>query len=303
MQDKLKQHIESTGISQAQVARQLGVSPSALSSYLKGDYKGNSEAIDEAVKNWFVGLDYKKQVFVEAPIFIETATAKQIWTTLNFAKILGTFSIVYGASGVGKTKAAQEFKRNNSNVWLITASPARSTLSEVLYEMALELNINDAPRRKAKLSRLIAKKLNGTNGLMIIDEADHLPYDALEEIRIIQEETGVGIVLIGNDRVYNRLRGGANQQHEFERLWSRVAKKVSIQKSKKADVKAVATAWNLDISDTDLMTTLYAIGASSGGLRSLTQYLRLAGMTAKVNNQLINLDLILQAKKDLDGED
>lgn len=303
MQDKLKQHIESTGISQAQVARQLGVSPSALSSYLKGDYKGNSEAIDEAVKNWFVGLDYKKQVFVEAPIFIETATAKQIWTTLNFAKILGTFSIVYGASGVGKTKAAQEFKRNNSNVWLITASPARSTLSEVLYEMALELNINDAPRRKAKLSRLIAKKLNGTNGLMIIDEADHLPYDALEEIRIIQEETGVGIVLIGNDRVYNRLRGGANQQHEFARLWSRVAKKVSIQKSKKADVKAVATAWNLDISDTDLMTTLYAIGASSGGLRALTQYLRLAGMTAKVNNQLINLDLILQAKKDLDGED
>lgn len=303
MQDKLKQHIESTGISQAQVARQLGVSPSALSSYLKGDYKGNSEAIDEAVKNWFVGLDYKKQVFVEAPIFIETATAKQIWTTLNFAKILGTFSIVYGASGVGKTKAAQEFKRNNFNVWLITASPARSTLSEVLYEMALELNINDAPRRKAKLSRLIAKKLNGTNGLMIIDEADHLPYDALEEIRIIQEETGVGIVLIGNDRVYNRLRGGANQQHEFARLWSRVAKKVSIQKSKKADVKAVATAWNLDISDTDLMTTLYAIGASSGGLRALTQYLRLAGMTAKVNNQLINLDLILQAKKDLDGED
>lgn len=303
MQDKLKQHIESTGISQAQVARQLGVSPSALSSYLKGDYKGNSEVIDEAVKNWFVGLDYKKQVFVEAPIFIETATAKQIWTTLNFAKILGTFSIVYGASGVGKTKAAQEFKRNNSNVWLITASPARSTLSEVLYEMALELNINDAPRRKAKLSRLIVKKLNDTNGLMIIDEADHLPYDALEEIRIIQEETGVGIVLIGNDRVYNRLRGGANQQHEFARLWSRVAKKVSIQKSKKADVKAVATAWNLDISDTDLMTTLYAIGASSGGLRALTQYLRLAGMTAKVNNQLINLDLILQAKKDLDGED
>lgn len=303
MQQKIRSFIEERGISQAQLAREIGKSTSAFSAYLNGVYKGDNSAIERDLKSWLENFAKKQKQFVEAPQFIETATAKQIWNTLEFAKLLGSFSIVYGASGVGKTRSAQEYKRENANVWFITASPAKSSLSEILYEIALELNISDAPRRKAKLSRLINKKLSNTNGLMIIDEADHLPYDALEELRIIQEETQIGFVLIGNDKVYNRIRGGANQQHEFARLWSRVAKKTSIQKSKKADVKAIAEAWNLDFANKDLMTSLYEIGTSAGGLRALTQYLRLAGMTAKAQERLIDLNLILQAKKELDGED
>ena len=170
-----------------------------------------------------------------------------------------------------------------------------------MYQVALELSINDAPRRKDRLSRMITKKLSGTQGLVIIDESDHLPYDALEEIRIIQEEADVGFALIGNHKVYTRIQGGVNQAHEYARLWSRIGNNCGIKHSTKADVKAVAQAWNLDTEDKELMNTLCDIGTKAGGLRALTQYLRLAAIAAKGKETVISLDLILQAKAHMQG--
>ena len=220
--EQIKQLLDNQTYTQREIAAQSGVNPGALSAYLKGTYAGNVEKVEYALNNWLATREKKEKVFVEAPHFIEIPTAKKVFSALDMAKILPTMVTVYGASGVGKTKACQEYKKTNQNVWMITASPARATLSSILYELALELGINDAPRRKDRLSRLITKKLKGTQGLVIIDESDHLPYDALEEIRIIQEEAEVGFALIGNDKVYTRIQGGVNQAHEYARLWSRI---------------------------------------------------------------------------------
>lgn len=220
--EQIKPLLDSGAYFQRDIAAQSGISAGALSAYLKGTYTGNIDNIETALANWLATREKKAKVFVEAPHFIEIPTAKKVFSALDMAKILPTMVTVYGASGVGKTKACQEYAKSNQNVWMITASPARATLSSILFELALELGINDAPRRKDRLSRMITKKLKGTQGLVIIDESDHLPYDALEEIRIIQEETETGFALIGNDKVYTRIQGGVNQAHEYARLWSRI---------------------------------------------------------------------------------
>lgn len=298
---QIQQILDTKILTQRELAQQIGISAGALSSYLKGNYAGNVENIENALENWLNAQAKKQKSFVEAPHFIDIPTAKRVFGTLDMAKLLPTMVTIYGASGVGKTKASQEYKKLNQNVWMVTASPARATLSSILYELALELGINDAPRRKDRLSRLITKKLKGSQGLVIIDESDHLPYDALEEIRIIQEEADVGFALIGNDKVYTRIQGGVNQAHEYARLWSRIGNNCGIKHSTKADIEAVAKAWQLDTNDKELMKTLYDIGTKAGGLRALTQYLRLAGIAAKGQGIAINLDLILQAKMHMQG--
>lgn len=300
--EQIKQILSAENITQAKLAKETGLNSGALSSYLKGDYAGNNDIIENALNQWLERRKAKIQRFVQAPDFIQTETAKQIFNAFEYAQVLGLITTVYGMSGAGKTFAAKEFKRNKKNVWMVTASPSRSTLSEILYEMALEIGLNDAPRRKGTLSRLIVKKLENSQGLMIIDEADHLPYDALEEIRILQEEIGIGFVLMGNDKVYTRMRGASHQAHEFARLWSRLAKPVSIQKCKKNDVIAIAKAWGLDTNDSQIMGLLNEIGSSGGGLRSLTQTLRLAGIYAKGEDCLINKEQIAQAKSELGGK-
>lgn len=299
--DNIKQVIERKSLSQREVAQQMGISAAALSRYLSGAYTGSIANIEKAIAGWLETQEKKAAVVVEAPQFIEMPTSRKILDTLEMARLIQTMVTVYGASGVGKTTACRHYAQSNQNVWMITASPARATLSSLLYELALELGINDAPRRKDRLSRLITKKLKGTQGLVIVDESDHLPYDALEELRIIQEEAQVGFALVGNDKVYTRMQGGINQSHEYARLWSRIGNHCGIKGSLKGDIKAIAVAWGLDVSNKDLMTTMNDIGGKAGGLRTLTQYLRLAAMTAKGKGKAITMDLILHAQAHLQG--
>lgn len=301
VKEQLSLIIKDEKLLQSNVAKELGYTPAVLSAYLKGTYTGDNEAVNKAVENWLKTQEKKVRVFVEAPQFIEIPTANKVFFSLDAARICKTIVPIYGASGVGKTKACQEYAKRYQNVWMVTISPSRAGLSAFLYELALELGIKDAPRRKDTLSRLIYEKIKGTEGLIIVDESDHLTYDAIEELRYLQEKADVGFALIGNDKVYTKMQGGINQAHEYARLWTRLGKPTPIKGSTKGDIKAIAQAWGLDITDKDLMTTLYDIGGKAGGLRALTQYLRLAGMTAKGQGTVITLALILQAQAQMKG--
>lgn len=297
--DQVKQLIKDKGFTQTQIAKECGFSGGALSSYFKGTYKGDNEKLEVALQSWLDGQTKKTATFVSAPDFVDTPTAAKIFADFDFVKMFGKMGVVYGASGVGKTQAARQYTRANNNVWMITARPSICTINEVLYEMALELGISDAPKRAGKLSRMLKIKLAGTRGLMIIDEADHLPLKVLEELRILQEDSEVGFMLIGNDKVYTQMQGGFNQRHEFARLWSRNAKRQSVQKNSKKDIDAVAAAWGLELSDSKLMTALYSIGQGAGSLRALTNYLQLAGLQARARNEPITLALILSAQQQM----
>lgn len=299
--NQIKQHLSQASITQAQLAREAGVNAGALSAYLNDNYKGTIADVEAKLTAYLEKKAVQAREFVEAPAFIETETAKQIFGSCLFAQISKCLVPIYGASGVGKTKAIQAFKKSNANVWLVTASPARASLSEILYEIALELGIADAPRRKGTLSRLIAKKIENTEGLLIIDEADHLPYEALEELRIMQEEVDIGLVLVGNDKVYTRMKGGIRHDDAYARLWSRVAKKTAIHKVKKRDVQLIATAWGLE-TDEEALKVMQSITETGGGLRILTQTLRLAAMVAKGSGKLIDADLIIKARQELLGK-
>lgn len=297
--DQVKQLIKDKGFTQTQIAKECGFSGGALSSYFKGTYGGDNDKIEVALQSWLDGQTKKTATFVSAPDFVDTPTAAKIFADFDFVKMFGKMGVVYGASGVGKTQAARQYTKANNNVWMITARPSICTINEVLYEMALELGISDAPKRAGKLSRMLKIKLAGTRGLMIIDEADHLPLKVLEELRILQEDSEVGFMLIGNDKVYTQMQGGFNQRHEFARLWSRNAKRQSVQKNSKKDIDAVASAWGLELSDSKLMTALYSIGQGAGSLRALTNYLQLAGLQARARNEPITLALILSAQQQM----
>lgn len=233
----------------------------------------------------------------EPPRFVETQTVKQIWTSMRFASLTESIAVVCGNPGVGKTEAAREYRRTNNNVWMITITPSCASVLECLTELAFELGMNDAPRRKGPLSRALRLRLEGTQGLVIIDEADHLGAEVLEELRLLQESTRTGLVLMGNHRVYSNMTGG-NRTVEFARLFSRIAKRTAINKTKKADVKAIADAWQ--INGENELELLQQIAQKPGALRILNHSLRLAAMTAHGKGERVNEDYLRQAFRELD---
>ena len=75
---------------------------------------------------------------------------------------------------------------------------------------------------------MIVQRLQGTKGLLILDEAQHLMLPALESLRSIYDTTECGLVLMGNEAVYSRLSG--RRSAEFAHLFSRVGSVLKLEK-------------------------------------------------------------------------
>lgn len=290
--------VDNDGVTYSAIAREIGLSATALSQFMNENYRGDNDSVSGKLAVWLENRTRKTNEMPQAPDFVQTRTVKQIWSALQYAQLAQCISVIYGSPGVGKSKALQQFVRERPNVWLITVSPSRSSLSECLYELALELGVGDAPRRAGQLGRVIRRKLRGTSGLLIIDEADHLDYPVLEELRILQEETGIGLALVGNNQVYSKLTGGNSRNVDFARLFSRIAKKVAILKTKKDDVKAISAAWGLGDKERELVVQL---AERPGALRTVSHTLRLAAMFAAGANESLSEKHIRAAVVDLEG--
>ena len=57
-------------------------------------------------------------------------------------------------------------------------------------------------RSSTALMKALVPYFSNTHRLIIIDEADHLTLNALQAIRNLNDEAGIGIVLAGNEKLY-----------------------------------------------------------------------------------------------------
>ena len=130
------------------------------------------------------------------------------------------------------------------NVWIVTASPAVSSMAAMLREIGAALELHGSGWQNRALSRDLKRRLMGTQGLLVIDEAQHLGVQALEEIRAIHDAAQIGLVLSGNESVYARLSGGSRRA-DFAQLFSRVGRKLKIGMPSTDDVNAILSAWGV----------------------------------------------------------
>ncbi|MDM5074541.1 MULTISPECIES: AAA family ATPase [Aeromonas] len=293
---RVKALLEQSTVTQAQIAKEIGVSGSTVNQLLNGNYKADPTAMVQKLANWLTARDQRADA-PRDPGFVMTETAKQIMADMGYALTTQSIVIIHGISGVGKTTALREFQRNNNNVWVITTSPSRATMTECLYELAMELGMDNAPRLRGPLARALRRRLRNTKGLIVVDEADHVDRPTLEELRILAEEVEVGLVLVGNSRVYTQLTGGPRSE-DFARLFSRIAMKRALTKAKKADVLAFASAWNITgAAELDL---LLRISERPGALRLVSKNLKLAVMYS--GGEPLTEQILLHTFNKLEGE-
>ncbi|MGL6606311.1 AAA family ATPase [Aeromonas hydrophila] len=293
---RVKALLEQSVVTQAQIAKEIGVSGSTVNQLLNGNYKADPTAMIQKLANWLTAREQRADA-PRDPGFVMTETAKQIMADMGYALTTQSIVIIHGISGVGKTTALREFQRNNNNVWVITTSPSRATMTECLYELAMELGMENAPRLRGPLARALRRRLRNTKGLIVVDEADHVDRPTLEELRILAEEVEVGLVLVGNSRVYTQLTGGPRSE-DFARLFSRIAMKRALTKAKKADVLAFASAWNITgAAELDL---LLRISERPGALRLVSKNLKLAVMYS--GGEPLTEQILLHTFNKLEGE-
>lgn len=288
-------------ITQARIARECGLSSSALSQWIGGVYAGDNEAVEARVRLWLDKQAADKAAGARMPAppsWVPTPTGARVVGALGYAQMAGDIAVIYGGAGLGKTSAIGHYANTALNVWHVTMTPASASVVTALEEICEVLGVNESGGA-ARLHRAVVRKVRNTGGLLVIDEAQHLSTAALDQIRSIHDATGIGIALVGNTEVYARMTGG-NRAAYLDRLHSRVGKRLSLRQSSEADIGALVEAWGL--GDARCKRTLVEIARRPGALRTLTKVLRLASMHAVAAGEAVCCDHVGKAWRELGGE-
>lgn len=272
--------MEAEGYSQADVSRLAGIAYGTFTGWFKGTYAGNNSKVAGEVQIWLSGLGEKKQAAARAPRlpdYIETPSARDFISALQFGHVLPEIVIIAGGAGIGKTTACEQYARTNRNVWLATMDPSSKGTHGLLVELADIMDVTE--RHAAKLARAICRRVEGTKGLIIIDEAQHMTTEALDQVRSIYDRARgtVGIALVGNEQVYSRLEGNGRSAG-YAQLFSRVGVRITQGRPRAEDMCDLIKAW--DITDKEEIRLLKAIGRKPGALRGMVKTLQLATMLA-----------------------
>lgn len=263
-------------MTQADAARESGIANATFSAWLNDTYKGNSERIAQDVKKWLDARASARRTLARitpAPGFQATPTAQEFLDAIQYAHVAADISVIVGAPGIGKTMAARHYQSITPHVWLVTMEPTTAKPNAMLAEICAVMEVTE--KASTRLSRAIGRHVRGKNGLLIIDEGQHLKSEAMDQLRTLNDLYGLGIVIIGNEAVVARLEG---DKATFSQLYSRVGVRLRQTKAKPADIAAMISAWG--VTDEEEARNLTVIARKPGALRSLDKTLKLASTLA-----------------------
>lgn len=286
-------------MSQAVIAREIGISSSTLSQWLSGVYAGSDAAIAGKVAAWQANRQAGAALAAAgAAPWVDTSAGRAVDDALLFAQEAGAIAVIYGGAGLGKTTALKRYATGNPNVWRLTATPATSGLMAMLEGVASALELRDIQNRPSAYASEIVRRMTGTRGLLVVDEAQHMGTPALEELRSIHDASGVGVALVGNEAVYARL-GGGSRRATFAQLFSRVALRVRVGAPGRADTDAMLSAWGIDGEQE--REWAHQVATLPGGLRTLVHVLRQARISSR-DDGIVDLRAMRAAYRNLGGE-
>jgi len=185
---------------QATVARMVGVSPSTISEFLNGKYKGNLAKLVNKVISWMNSVTRKKERINPKP-YIETEIARRIATlivqTEAFSEEEGRIALIIGDSGHGKSICLKQYAEANKNTLYIQLDATMGSL-RIFVEIAKRLRIASTGSL-SEITRHLVENLRPRNIIIMLDEASNLTVKQLNQLRqIIVIKARCPLILAGN---------------------------------------------------------------------------------------------------------
>lgn len=240
--------MQARGLTQGEVARQAGMSAAVLSSVLSGSYKGNSDEAARKIERWRADMEVADRLNAglgRFDDFVETPTAVKIEHVCTFTRARRIIGLIAGASGVGKSKALRQIPGHHSRAWYCQFKREDGrTVPATLAAIGRAIGLYSTSTRGSTLSGMIVDQVSRTNGLLILDEAQHLRCNSLETVRSIfdasEDEKGrsVGLVLAGHLDLVDKVAA-------LPQLDGRVGRRLVLPTATEADVDALCEHWEL----------------------------------------------------------
>lgn len=223
LKERLEEYLKDSAKSQTVLAKEIGISGTALSQYLSGKYP-TPGSIEPKIEEFFELMEAAAMV-IKAPEYADTSISAETYNVIAYCHANRCIGVIIGDAGIGKTKGAQKYAGTYSEAIFITANRVCKSPRDIYRMFARKLRINEN-RKLSDLHYDIHAKLDGSNKILIIDEAQHLSLAAIDGIRDFNDENfesglpPVGIVLIGNHELLTKMTGRYDQS--LAQLFNRV---------------------------------------------------------------------------------
>lgn len=199
--------IEATGISGAQAAREIGVSPGALSQWRRGKYVGDQAAVAAKVRRWIdTRMDLSRRRLNAAGLDRHAGTAawQEVESALAYAQASGDLALVVGPPGRGKTWGARRYCRDRAGASYVRMTPAVRSQAGLLGRIAASVGAAGGGSALATETAIVAA-LEGRGALLVVDEAHHLSIPLLDELRCLRDLSGAGLGLVADEPLLSDL--------------------------------------------------------------------------------------------------
>ncbi|TBH55046.1 AAA family ATPase [Rhizobium leguminosarum] len=286
----------------AEVSRRSGMKESTFSQWFSGSYPGRLENMNRQMRQWIEAVleAAAMPAIPTSPAFVKLRISGEIAQTLQWAQMTADLVMITVCAGNSKTATVKHYKATHPHVYHATISPHTKTVHGMLVELAAELEVHE--NNPAKLTRAIGGRLQriGGGSLLVVDEAQNLVDDAINQLRHFSDIYQCGIALVGNEEVYSRFLKQSSGR-SYAQLKRRVGKHLKRQKPYMEDIAAFIDAWG--VTDRDTIRLLTGIGMKGGALGQVDKTMKLASMIALGEDRPVNVKDVQDAWKNRDVED
>lgn len=216
--------------------------------------------------------------------FVNTEAAVNAFLAMRYAHAHKDISLIYGEAGTGKTYALKEYARLNDNVVYVEARDCDRTTKGICERILKTLGKTKSGTDRTLIDAIV-DAVKGTDKMIVIDEAQHLTLRAVENIRAINDDAKIGIVLCGNPTVHDRMYGRG--QAHFAQLYSRIGMRRAIEEPSVDDIQLIFSNPNLDEASAGY---LHAVSHEYGGLRNAVKVYLLALDLAESKKEALALE-------------
>lgn len=198
---KLNEFLDAFNISASSFAKAIGVSAATISQIRSENYKGDVKSVSEKIEKYINNFakpnpSPKDEIYQSADL----NTARYI---IESAVNEREMALIYGMAGSGKTTILKEYEKSAPNAILIEAT-AHTNARALILSLITKLKIETKGDLDARLRTLCAY-LKNADKVILIDEAEHLPLRALEDLRRIHDFSGVALILCGTEVLLRNL--------------------------------------------------------------------------------------------------
>lgn len=261
---------ERNNYSQNDLALKIGRSPAVINQFLQGKYKGNTEDVAARIREFVEAEEARFNAKFKAPTFVETESTKEATKLIDFARKYRTICVLTADSGLGKSTILREYRAGRTDTILIEVTSGftpRALMKALLTELKPDASKSAST---AELMKECISGLETTPRLILVDEAELLPYQTLEALRRLYDMAETGIVLAGLPRLTDNLVGADG---EHVQLYSRIAQYLDLNEEfKRQCFDAIAVRMMPEAENEDVRNLLYF--CSGNNVRRLLNIVR-----------------------------